>query len=186
MPITLNCACGKTLRVADEHAGKRVKCPVCNAVITPPAPEPQFEVVEEPAPAPRAAAKAKPVAKPRDEDTDDEGGGYAMEAAAKEPPPPKAKPTFRKRADPDDEDGEDERPRRRGSSAARGGADAGKRLGYMIGGVFLMGLGGFFTYLGSDGQGRGATKSLIFGILLIIGGLVMVVQGVTGNIPEEE
>ena len=34
MAITLNCACGKSLRVADEHAAKSVKCPVCGAVQT--------------------------------------------------------------------------------------------------------------------------------------------------------
>ena len=34
MPITLRCACGKTLRVGDELAGKRVKCPVCEAIQT--------------------------------------------------------------------------------------------------------------------------------------------------------
>jgi hypothetical protein len=34
MPITLNCTCGKPLRVADEHAGKQVKCPACNAILT--------------------------------------------------------------------------------------------------------------------------------------------------------
>jgi WD40 repeat protein len=34
MPITVPCACGKTLRVSEVHAGKRVRCPVCNQTVT--------------------------------------------------------------------------------------------------------------------------------------------------------
>jgi hypothetical protein len=59
MPITFNCTCGKTLRVPDENAGKRVKCPNCGATRTveapaaPPDVGDDFEVIEdEPAPAP--------------------------------------------------------------------------------------------------------------------------------------
>ena len=32
MPIAVKCACGKALRVKDEHAGKRGKCPACGQV----------------------------------------------------------------------------------------------------------------------------------------------------------
>jgi WD40 repeat protein len=51
MPITVACACGKTLRVSDTHAGKRVRCPGCNQVVAVPAEEEAvevFPVVEEP------------------------------------------------------------------------------------------------------------------------------------------
>jgi hypothetical protein len=38
MPILLSCACGKKLRVKDDLAGKRLKCPACAAVlVVPPA-----------------------------------------------------------------------------------------------------------------------------------------------------
>ena len=82
MPITLNCSCGKTLRVADEHAGKRVKCPSCNAIIASTPPAPQFEVVEdEPKKAATAARPvAKPVAKPHEND-DDDTDSYGLTAA---------------------------------------------------------------------------------------------------------
>jgi hypothetical protein len=61
MPITFACACGKSYTVADALAGKRTQCPVCQAPLTVPAPEPQalalveepsedFEVVEDDAP----------------------------------------------------------------------------------------------------------------------------------------
>ena len=61
MPITFNCPCGKTLRVPDDSAGKRAKCPACSAVVAiplppppptppaPPEPEPVFEVDDAPA-----------------------------------------------------------------------------------------------------------------------------------------
>ena len=41
MPITFNCPCGKMLRVPDENAGRRAKCPACNAVVAVPKPEPE-------------------------------------------------------------------------------------------------------------------------------------------------
>jgi hypothetical protein len=122
MPITFNCPCGKALRVADEHAGRRVKCPACNAVGTVPAPEPEFEVVEDeqlaPTPAP---AKGRPVAKPaasRDDDDDDDGRGYGVAKAdddEDDKPRAKKKPDFRKgsgRTDDDDDEDED-RPKKK-------------------------------------------------------------------------
>lgn len=81
MPITLTCACGKMLRVADEHAGRRVKCPACNAVATAPVPEPVFEVVE---PAPRPVVAPRAVAKPRmDEEEESEGGTYGLSGSGR-------------------------------------------------------------------------------------------------------
>ena len=38
MPIKITCQeCGKALRVADDYAGRRAKCPACGAVIPIPA-----------------------------------------------------------------------------------------------------------------------------------------------------
>jgi hypothetical protein len=34
MPIQFACQCGKSLRAADEHAGKRAKCNACGQVVT--------------------------------------------------------------------------------------------------------------------------------------------------------
>ena len=44
MAITLPCSCGKKLKMKDELAGKRIKCPACAAVLT--VPEPEAEEVE--------------------------------------------------------------------------------------------------------------------------------------------
>lgn len=102
MPITFNCPCGKVLRVPDASAGRRVKCPACQAVATVPAAQPLFEVVEDEPPA--APPKARPVAKSapaRDDDDDDK--------------PAKKKPDFSRgsRRRDDDDDDDDDRPRRR-------------------------------------------------------------------------
>jgi hypothetical protein len=41
MPIPLSCQCGRSLRVKDEFAGRKVKCPSCAAVLAVPKPEPE-------------------------------------------------------------------------------------------------------------------------------------------------
>jgi hypothetical protein len=96
MPVTFSCACGKTLRIADEHAGKRVKCPACQAISTVPAPlpppppppppppvepEPEFEIVEE---KPRPV-RARPVVKPRPADDDEDTGAYGLSKSGRVP-----------------------------------------------------------------------------------------------------
>jgi hypothetical protein len=87
VPIAFDCTCGKTLRVPDNSAGKRAKCPACGAVVSVPGPEPEFEIVEEPpeqptaAPAPKPPDSSKPrpgsarlpTPKPVDDDDSDEG-----------------------------------------------------------------------------------------------------------------
>jgi hypothetical protein len=58
MPISVTCPCGKRLRVKDELAGKRVKCPGCGAVLPTPN-SPAAKVVTLPK-APSTAASAVP------------------------------------------------------------------------------------------------------------------------------
>lgn len=100
MPINFDCSCGKTLRVPDEHAGRRVKCPACAVVSTVPTPEPMFEVVEEPAAPP---PKARPVAKAAPSKTDDDDDrGYGV-----------AKKSRREEAEEEEREEEEERRRRK-------------------------------------------------------------------------
>jgi hypothetical protein len=89
MPISARCPnkeCGKSLKVKDELAGKKVKCPACASVFVVPAAEPvaavePAPVKKKPAPppppakkpaAPAPAAPAKKKAAPVLEDNDDE------------------------------------------------------------------------------------------------------------------
>jgi hypothetical protein len=106
VPITLNCPCGKMLRVPDDSAGKRAKCPACSAVVAiplpppppaPPEPEPVFEIEEPPAPAPGLPHTYKPAL-----DDDDDATPYGL-AAPEKPDPvtgeearPKRLPNFRR------------------------------------------------------------------------------------------
>ncbi len=39
MPIEFKCNCGRRLRVADDHAGTRARCPACKAVVPVPSPQ---------------------------------------------------------------------------------------------------------------------------------------------------
>ena len=43
MAISVACACGKQLKVKDELAGKKIRCPACQAaVVVPAAAPPEF------------------------------------------------------------------------------------------------------------------------------------------------
>jgi hypothetical protein len=62
MAIQVTCKnCNKQLRVKDEYAGRKGKCPACGGVIQIPAAEPDlFELKDEPAVAPKRIAPPPP------------------------------------------------------------------------------------------------------------------------------
>jgi hypothetical protein len=60
MPIALSCACGQRSQVGDELAGRKVRCPVCQAVLDVPAARPAAPVPAVP-PAARAVPAPPPV-----------------------------------------------------------------------------------------------------------------------------
>ncbi len=96
MPIPVKCDCGKSLKVKDELAGRRIRCPGCQEAVRVPMPEaPKAEeeealdilLEEEPEP-------ARPKRRPVPEDDDER-------ITAKTPPPrPKPAPAKKKRVDP--------------------------------------------------------------------------------------
>ena len=114
MAITFSCSCGKMLRVADEHAGKKVKCPQCQQVSVAEAP-PQFEVVEddEPLPKPRAVAKAVSKSSDVEVDDDDDDDRPRRKKRRDDDEDDDDVRASRKRRRRDDDDDEDERPRRK-------------------------------------------------------------------------
>lgn len=67
MSISVKCGnCGKTVKARDEHAGKKVKCPGCGAVLKVPAaePPPNEEAYDEFSELTEDAAEEEPVAPP--------------------------------------------------------------------------------------------------------------------------
>ena len=63
MPIRFSCpSCGKTLKVGDQHAGKKSKCPGCGKPIVIPqsSPDEPTTVVRQPAATPPAAPPPAP------------------------------------------------------------------------------------------------------------------------------
>src|SRR4051794_29393003 len=47
MPIDVACSCGKKLSAPEKYAGKRVRCPGCQAVVVIPEPVVEPEILEE-------------------------------------------------------------------------------------------------------------------------------------------
>ncbi len=211
MPITFNCPCGKSLRVADEHAGKRIKCPACQTVGTAPKAEPAFEVVEDepekkPAPAPAKPKLApKPAAKPtKPAPRDEEDPGFTVEEDEDEKPKPKKKPTFSKgsRRDEDDDDEEDERPKKKMTKRRRdddeeederprrrSDTDAGKKIMYLIGGAVLALAGvaiAVFWWQDGPHTGRRPYSGYILGACCMIVGIATSIKGITGNFDDDE
>ena len=57
VPILLTCPCGRSLRLKEELAGRKIVCPQCGTVLTVPPPEPApEEVVGEVSPADESEA----------------------------------------------------------------------------------------------------------------------------------
>ena len=46
MPIPLSCPCGRALKIKDEYAGRKVRCPACQSVLAVPAARPEPEPAE--------------------------------------------------------------------------------------------------------------------------------------------
>ncbi|GEM_PF-3955636 len=64
--ITLDCSCGTKLRVRDDAAGKKAKCPKCAAIVPVPEPELELRILEEsPGPAIVPAPAFAPAWRPR-------------------------------------------------------------------------------------------------------------------------
>lgn len=186
MAITFPCGCGKTLRVADALAGRRVRCPACKAELAVPAIDDAagFEVIDD-APPPRpkpAAAKpvvAKRVAKPPADDAgfevveDEPPKAYGMKPAdATRPPPPRPR---RPRDEYDDED--DDRPvRRKKRKPPASNPFSTRNLTIGFGAVMILaGIVVAVVYWNSDAEVTGRrgrkTSAATFGIVIAVGGL---------------
>jgi hypothetical protein len=78
MPIRISCDCGRALRLRDECAGKRIRCPECQKVLAVPEAVVEtsgFNVEQNPKPNQSVSTRPKeppiPVRPPRDDDDED-------------------------------------------------------------------------------------------------------------------
>jgi uncharacterized membrane protein YccF (DUF307 family) len=100
MPLLVNCpGCGRKLRIPDEFAGRKVKCPTCGeAFDANPSPEG--------APPPAAAPAPAPL-------------GTPVSVTPKAPPQPERPPREKDLRDDDDREGDGDRPWERGGELRR-------------------------------------------------------------------
>jgi hypothetical protein len=93
--------CSRDIRVADEHAGKRIRCPGCKEVLTLPAAAPQPAKA---APVPSSIKKAAPPPIPKRRPPEDDDEEIAVAEAV----------------DEDEEEDDEPRPRKRKRRKRRG------------------------------------------------------------------
>lgn len=122
MPIQVECACGKSMRVKDEWAGKKARCPACQGILvvptptktkTPPPEEEGFaevEVVEEPRP--QRSTPASGTRRPKLHNDDPEAI-RSRRSRREDDDEEEDRPRSRRRHDEFDDEYDDERPRSR-------------------------------------------------------------------------
>jgi hypothetical protein len=157
MPILVECpSCRAKLNAPDSAAGKKVRCPKAECGTLVPVPEPleaeEVAVVDAaiaPLPPPKPVRAAvvdddRPRKRRRDRDEDDDD-----------------RPRSRRGRDDDDDD--DDRPRRRrGAERGRSGANTGKVVAFVVGGLLLLGgigAGGYFLFFSKSSPLAGGNSS---------------------------
>jgi hypothetical protein len=87
MPIVTHCKCGRQLRVKDELAGKRVRCPACSEVVQVPAAEEEIMEVEPAEEAPQRRPSRPPDVEPVEDDQPRDVGEPRLTEGADSPTP---------------------------------------------------------------------------------------------------
>jgi hypothetical protein len=172
MAISFGCVCGKQLKVTDEFAGKRARCPACAGVVIVPMPvkEPlapedaAFEMLSEgpdPAPAPRVL---KPAAR-QWEEVDEKP--YQVNTALNEPPTTKKStreiPKFKAK----------KIQRREARNRGRSGVSINSNV--VTGGLLMLGAVVWLIV------GLAAGWIFYYPPIMFIGGLVTMVKGFAGH-----
>jgi hypothetical protein len=143
MSITFQCSCGKNLAAKDEYAGKRMRCPACQAILTIPSAAAAPTEAVKPAGAKRASPpplppqSETPKRRPPPRESDD----FREPRRAARKPDPWEDSTFG--ATPSPVRDEDERPARK---APRSQSGPGKALVLVVIVALLLGGGGGAVY----------------------------------------
>lgn len=167
MPITFACPCGSTLKVGDEHGGRRVRCPVCRGLSDAPA-----AAAPVPPPPRPLAARVPTAAGAGDPDAGDVYG-LTSEADLPDRPSPRRDEVARPRWRREEDDEGDERRTRRRQRSRRAAADRDvmlRRVFAIVGGVVLLLLGGFFVCVLNPADGYRSRRWFITGVCLILCG----------------
>lgn len=169
MAISFACQCGKQLKVAEQYAGKRAKCPACAGVVTVPvqealAPEDAaFEMLSAD-PDPEPARALKPAARQWEEP---DQTPYPMKSAVAEAPTTKksdrAIPKFKAQKMQRIEDRKSERS---GITISSG----------VIGSALLM-IGAIVWFV----LGLAADRIFFYPPIMFIGGLIGLIRGLMGH-----
>ena len=169
MSISFHCDCGKAFRVPDNYAGRRTKCPTCQAALTVPTPAAadgadDFEVLDdepEPASAPQPPARTA-----------------AARPQAPAPEPPKKKKKKRKKQEDREETAEERLERVRAAEAKAARIFRGIAF-IVLGAAILVGVVIMFTVYGTAMKDLGA-KANIGAILLGVIGVAAIGKGLIG------
>jgi hypothetical protein len=158
MAIQVKCDCGMAMRVRDDAAGKKVRCPMCQGIVLIKAPEvePDFEIVEDEPDPPKPTAK-KPLRAVAAVVADDED----EDEKPKKKPKPKKKTKKATRSDADDDD-------------EPTSAFWKTKPGMILNGIGLIGLGGAATVLYFLDE--------LSEMYVLIGGIVTIGVGIGGVI----
>jgi hypothetical protein len=167
MPIPMTCACGRSLRVKDEFAGRKAKCPGCGTVLTVPLPEAEREeealevLLAEPPPdeaPPRSAVRAEPP------------------PPGPEPRPRAEGPSRRKRLRDEPRDVPNVEKRRRVPAVAFEEGWFGSVNAGVAGGLLMMVIAVVWFVLGLM-----ADRIFFFPPILLVIGLVAIIKGLFGG-----
>jgi hypothetical protein len=105
MAIVLRCKCGKSLRVSDDYAGKKARCPECQSVLV----IPKYDTDDNGDDVPRAALVTTPKRRPARDDDDDDRPRVTRRVTRNDDDDDEPVVRRRSRRDDDDEDDDDDR-----------------------------------------------------------------------------
>lgn len=167
MPIEFACECGKQLKVADEHAGKRAKCPACKNPVTVPAAE--LPPVPSPSPEPDEDAAFRALSEgPDPVPTNRE---WRAPDVPNSPPPP-VRPPAPFSAKPPEKKGPIPKPKKSRDPFAEPGRKWAVDWSQVGGGIVGILLGGGLLLVGLAND-----RFFIWSPIILLGGVIGVLNG---------
>lgn len=168
MPLSIQCKCGKTLRVKDEFAGKKVRCPACKEVLSVPVPEMDVEVEED-------ALNVLLIDEPNPPSPSRKETAIQDERASRRPAKPSSPPK------PVKVDYETERPRKRSVGSRPRERESRGYSGIAINGSIITGLLMMLGAVVWFVAGLAGGIIFFYPIILFVFGIAAIYRGFTGQ-----